>query len=164
MATVLAPPPLQSEIIERGQDGKLTGLMTRVFQQWLLSVTTRVQTSATVTKVVTLTAQTASISTTPIVPAGTLASGLYRISWYQRVTTAAAMSSSLTTTISWTDGGASQAFSGAAMTGNTTSTNQSGEILVNVDGATAVSYATTYASNAAAQMVYKLSIVVELVN
>lgn len=118
---------------------------------------------AVVSAPVSLTSQHAAIATTPI-PSDTLAPGLYRVSIYQRVTTAAGVSSSLTTAISWTDGGISCSFSGAAMTGNTTATTQSFSQLIRVDRATPVSYTTTYASNPATVMQYSLDVVLETVS
>src|SRR5204863_5568747 len=110
-----------------------------------------------------LTGQSASISTTAI-PMGTIAAGLYRVQWEARITTPGTVSSSLTITISYTDDGVSCSQSGAAITGNTTSTVQSGVILVESDQTVPISYATTYASAGATAMVYKLNVTCELVN
>ena len=109
-----------------------------------------------------LTGQVASIATTPVAMPD-LTTGTYRISVYARITTAAVTSSSLSVTISWTDGGiaCSKTFA-AAMTGNTTATT--GEpfvLIVDIDANAAISYATTYASNGAGEMAYKLTIIVE---
>lgn len=111
---------------------------------------------------VALTGQSASIGTTPI-PLPSLATGLYRLTYYARITTADAVSSSLTVTLTWTDGGVSPSFSGAAMTGNTTTTAQSGSAMVQIDAASPISYSTTYASNTPAAMQYRLTILVEAV-
>jgi len=139
---------------------------TKTFIDWVTQLVADVDASPARLQVTSVTGQTASISTTPIVT-GSLATGLYRVTWYARVTTPAttgAATSSLTVTAGWTDGGVTCTYSGAAMTGNTTGTVQSQTLMVNVDAATPVTYATTYASNTAGQMVYKLSLVLEQVN
>lgn len=110
-----------------------------------------------------LTAQNASISATPL-PTDALAPGLYQISWYVRITTVATTSSSLTVTIGWTDGGVACTFSGAAITGNLTSSTQSQILLVRSDQAAPISYSTTYASNAAGEMQYSLVVVLQRVS
>lgn len=111
---------------------------------------------------VSLTNQSASIGTTPM-PLPSLATGLYRLTTYARITTADAVSSSLTITVSWTDGAIACSLSGAAMTGNTTATVQSNTATVQIDAATPISYATTYASNTPGSMKYKLIVLVEAV-
>ena len=113
---------------------------------------------------VSLTAQVASIGTTSI-PSASLASGLYRVSYAARVTVAGSVSSSLTVIISWTAGAVTQSISGAAMTGNTTATFQTATYLINIDTATPVSYATTYADGGGGTaMKYELGIVLEVMS
>lgn len=109
-----------------------------------------------------VTAQTASIATTDI-SGGALGAGLYRISYYARITTAAGTSSSLTVTLGWTESGVALGLAGTAMTGNTVTTVQSGTALLMVDSATPITYATTYASVGAPAMQYRLSVVLEQV-
>jgi hypothetical protein len=166
MSTALSAPPLQTSLIDPPDNPRAPDAIwgiTRVWNDWLLSLTTRIQQSATTLKTVSLTAQAASIATTAI-PAGSLSAGLYRVSWYLRVTQAATTSSSLTVTISHTDGGVSASQSGSAATGNTTTTVQSGAFLVLSDQAASISYATTYASVGGTVMQYKLSITLEQVS
>jgi hypothetical protein len=110
-----------------------------------------------------LTSQSASIAATAI-PVGSLSSGLYRVSYYTRVTTAATTSSSLTFSLSFTDDAITVALAGTAMTGNTTSTAQSGTYLLQMDANSPITYSTTYASVGATSMQYKLSVVLEAVN
>lgn len=110
-----------------------------------------------------LTAQTAALATTtllmpqlPSTPAG-----LFRVSYYARVTTAAGTSSSLQVTIGWTDGGVACTRTFTAITGNTTATTDAQGILVSADNASSITIATAYASNPAAAMVYSLTARVE---
>jgi hypothetical protein len=69
----------------------------------------------------------------------------------------------LTVTMSGVNGGVTCAFSGAAMTGNTTATVQSGNIYLQSDVSTALTYTTTYASSPSSEMVYGLWMTVERV-
>jgi hypothetical protein len=106
------------------------------------------------------TGQTASIATTPL-PLGSIPPGVWRISYRFRITTPATTSSSLTFTLAWEEGGVTQSESGAAETGNTTTSGQFGTLIIRVDTATPISYATTYASVGATPMAYDLDVVAE---
>lgn len=111
---------------------------------------------------VAVTNQGASIAPTPI-PLPALATGLYRVTTYVRITTVDPVSSSLTVSILWTDGGVSCALSGAPMTGNTTNTVQSNTATVQIDAGSPISYSTAYVSNTPGAMKYKLILLVESV-
>lgn len=135
---------------------------TKTFLQWVTSFTARVDTSPSRTKTVDLAAQGAAIGTTAI--GSPSATGLYRVSVYQRITTVAGVSSSLTTTIAWTESGVACSQAGAALTGNLTTTTGSFTLLIRADAATPISYSTAYASNAAGVMKYRISITLESVS
>lgn len=107
-----------------------------------------------------LTAQSASISATNIPGSASVAAGMYKISWNFRITTAATTSSSLLVTIGYNDG-AAETMASSAYTGNSTTAPQSGSVTVYSAAATAITYATTYASSAAAEMKYQLIVGVE---
>lgn len=162
------PIPIQDPIarpkrenLSEGQKDSAEGTITLPWIQYFQNQTdTFSQAPTKVTTPVSLEAQSAAIGNTAI-PTDSLASGLYRVSYSARVTQAATTSSSLTVTITWTAGGITQSQSGAAMTGNTTATFQSGTYLIDIDAASPVSYSTSYASNAAAEMEYTLSVVLE---
>ena len=139
---------------------------TKGFIDWMTSLLSEVESAPSTYAPVSLTGQSASIGTTPI-PVATLSSGLYRVTWSARITTPAttgAATSSLTVTLGWTDATLACTISGAALTGNTTTTTQSATQLVRVDAASPITYATTYASNTAGQMVYRLDVVLEAVS
>lgn len=105
--------------------------------------------------------QQASISGLPIVVVGTLASGIYRISYYARITRPATTSSSLTPQFRWTDGGVAQTQTGAAMTGNLTTTVQQDRLMVRVDKDTSIVLDATYASVGATTMQYRINAALE---
>lgn len=155
MASTLPAPPLQTPLI----DSPKTGLITRVWGQWLLlSLVGRIQAAAAAIVAIALTGLTASIGTTAIVPVAN--AGLYRVNYRFRVTTPASVSSSLQFTVTTTDGGITCNQSSAAYTGNATNAPQSDAVIVRCDASTPLSYSTTYASVGTA-MVYRLDVTVE---
>ena len=150
------------------RDGMVTGVepnpswVSRIWQTWFRSLTDAVNAAPQVRSTVTLTGQSASISTTDALP-DTGASGMVRVTWFLKVTQAATTSSSVAVTVGWTSGSVALTSSGAALTGNTTSTYQSGSLTVQADASTAVTYSTTYSSVGATAMQYGLSVIVERV-
>jgi hypothetical protein len=138
------------------------GHPTRALIDWQTRQQTTVDASPTRLRTESVAAQGASISAVPIT-LGPLAAGLYRVSYYARITRAATSSSSLTVSIGFTDGGASRTLSGAAMTGNTTGTVQSNTWLIRLDQASPVTYSAAYASSGATSMQYDATFVVEQV-
>ena len=138
---------------------------TSTFLDWVTALSQDVDAAPAGFAPTSVTGQTATISTTPIIAAA-LSAGLYRVTWYARITTAAttgAATSSLTMTVYWTDG-VSCSYTGAAMTGNTTATTQSDTQMIRVDSATPVSYSAAYASDTAAEMTFSLALVLEQVS
>lgn len=108
-----------------------------------------------------LTGQFASIAATPLLTAPS--KGLYRVSFYARVTQAGSVSSGLIVTVSWTDNGLHPTAASANATGNTTTTVLTGpSVTLRADQGTAINYATTYADGGGAQhMVYDLLVTIE---
>lgn len=103
--------------------------------------------------------ESAAIAATPL-SIGTN-SGLYRVNLYARITQAASVSSSLTPTFRWTEGGIPLSRTYAAITGNTTTTTLLDVFPVRVDATTALTYETAYVSVGAPVMNYSLEIAVE---
>jgi hypothetical protein len=157
MSANLAPPPLQTPLVESPR----TGMITRAWFNWFLGVLTRVQGAATAipSAAVELTGQTASIGVTSLMP--NAPAGLYRVSWRFRVTTAAGVASSLTVSIHSTDDAVACQQDSVAYAGNVTTRPQSGSVLVWADPGSVLSYSTTYTSNPAAAMVYDLALYLE---
>lgn len=158
------PPPLNASIIELDpRTGKPLTSWTGSKQFWIWiqnALLGPVSTSVQIFPAVTLSAQNASIGTTPI-PLPSLPTGTYRLTYYARITTAGTVSSSLTVNFFWTESGQAMSAAGAAITGNTVTTFGSQSIMILSDAASALSYSTTYASNAAGEMKYRLTIKVE---
>lgn len=154
--SLIDPPPFQTPMV--GQGGKIS----RWWADWiLLSLLGRVQSQAPsfADARVNVQAQTAAIGTTALLPAAS--AGLYRVSWWTRIVTAAGVSSSVQVSVQAVDGGVNVTQSGAALTGNTTATCQGGTAIVRCDGASALSYAVAYASNPASAAAYDLAMTVE---
>lgn len=105
--------------------------------------------------------QNASIGVTSVTSEA-LTAGLYRITYYARITSAAGVSSSLTVNLAWDDGIVSCSKTFTAITGNTISTTGSESYMVRID-TPPITYSVTYASVPASAMQYSLDIVVEAV-
>tara|TARA_R100000808_G_scaffold24612_1_gene57170 strand:+ start:3847 stop:4332 length:486 start_codon:yes stop_codon:yes gene_type:complete len=156
----LAEVPFRSMVLT-----DVRNLLTREWIRYLQSVVDVVNNAARKRALVSLTTQSAAISTTTI-DTGTLDPGVYRVSYSARISRAASTSSSLTVTLSWRDGDVAQSQSGAAMTGNSTTTQQNGTFLVH-NGTNAssandvIKYATAYASSGGTTMQYSLFVLVE---
>ncbi len=159
---LIAPLPTNAPVVQTSPDGKSSGYLSSEYYQTLFAMIQRLNLSAQVVTapIVTVTGQSASIAATQI-PVGALPAGTVRVSWYARVTQAATTSSSLTVTIGWTENGLPLTSDGAAMTGNTTTTVQSGSVLVQPDADSPITYATAYASVGGVVMKYALTVAVE---
>lgn len=161
----LAPLPLQSAVLDLDDAGKpVPGYtLSREYAIWLQqSLIPRTEAPAQILTTVTLTAQAASIALTPV-PLSTITAGLYRVSWYTRVTQAATTDSSLAITITWTESAATCTNTGAAVTGNLTTSTQSGSVVLRSDGNAPIDYSTTYASTGATVMQYRIDVIVEFI-
>lgn len=165
------PMPLNDPLVNKRKPGlrqgeidENEGKMTEVWIPYMQSQNTITSTAIRQnTSPVSLTGQSASIAVTSI-PTSSLASGLYRATYYVRVTTAAAVSSSIAVSFHWTDSSVSCSVTSTALTGNTTSTVGTGSALINIDAATPVSYSTSYASVGAPAMQYALYLTLEEMN
>ncbi len=147
----LAPAPVQDEVLSP-REGRTLSL---TWIQWVTAVYTALRAAVRNIGSVSLEDQAATLSATAI-QTPVLTRGLYQVSYTTRVPRAATTSSSLTMTLTWTDDGVTCTQSGAALTGNTTSTQQSGFLLIQADANSTVRYSTTYASVGATTMQYYL--------
>ena len=171
-----APIPVTSALINTEIDpmsgGDLpTGLVSNTWFEYFLQMQDRVEKSpyAVGTLFDTLTDQSAAIAATSLTistPTGLttkLSKGLYRVSTYARITQAASTSSSLTVTLRWEDGTVACTSSGSALTGNTTATTGSMDLMIRSDADASVTYETAYSSSGATAMQYRLDVVLEQV-
>lgn len=149
-----APPPLQDKVL--GANGMFSDSWNKYisrFPDTFDAIPSRLY-------AVSLSTQGASISATDFSD-GKLLAGLYRATFYARITRAATTSSSLTVTFAWTDGGVGVSYAGTAITGNTTASAGSATTMFKIDKNTAVTYATTYASVGGTAMQYAVDFVLE---
>jgi hypothetical protein len=151
------PPPYIAPIAE-GRSEVMGSAWMRWFQA---SVFNTLRTTATVFSArVVLTGQNDTIPTTNMtLPA--IVAGEYIVSYYARITTPDAIASRLTVVLGWTESSIPLSYAGADMVGNTTSTVQSGSIMIVSDGNTPLNYSTIYTSNTANAMHYRLTVIVQ---
>ena len=144
---ILESPPFHEDIVvakDQRQQSKVPALVLNFeWQKWFGSLVGGFVKTPTKEAKVNLTGQAASIGATAL-PLGSIPAGIYRVSYYVRVTTPDSTSLSLTMTFAFTDRAVSQSQSAAAMTGNTITTLQFGTLIVRVDRNTPVTYAVTY--------------------
>ena len=133
--------------------------LTEPWERWFDQLQIILEASAARVASVGLTAQAGSL--TEDLDTGGLDAGLYRVSYYARITQAATLNSSLTIAFHWTDGGITQTFTGAAITGNTTTSYQSETQLIHVDALSPLTYAALYASAGAIPMQFSLYFTLE---
>jgi hypothetical protein len=158
MSQIVAP-PLREPAVEPDR------FLTRAWRNYLLDLQNVGQASPQIisSPPIHRTAQTATIPTTPLtLPA--LTNGFYRISVYQQILTADAVSSSLTTTIGWTNNSIPLTKTMPVMNGNTTLTMDSLTWFVHLDNSSPITYGAVYASNTPGAMVFELDVLVELVS
>src|SRR5262245_2471339 len=169
MAQQLAPPPLQTPLIELPptQPGdplhRLSGLITRTWNQYFQSFASRIDTAPRTLRGVKIPPSTAAIGATPL-PIGTTADGSYRISWYLTVTQAASTSSSVGFVFQHTFRGTTKTQTPPALATNLTSDAASGVIVCGSDAAAPITYAITYSSSGATAMAYAAALVIEQID
>lgn len=161
------PPPTTEQVVEPEQlDGKPNPnarLMLPNWVKYIVNLAGGVSTSANRVSEALLTGQNTALGSTSLLPT-ILNAGLYRLSYYTRVTTPAGVSSSLQITLNYTDHGAPQSIVGTAITTNTINSLQSNSFLIWADANAVLSYSTAYVSNAAGAMVYNLFVTLESVS
>ena len=157
-----APLPIQERLIKVAAEmrAQVSGLLEDVWIDFFQRLLDQLNAAPWVRQQARAATQGASIAATDF-SGGGLSAGLYRITYYTRITRAATTSSSLTITFDWTDEGVSPTASGTAIIGNTTTTFQSGTIMIYTDSNTPIRYSTTYASVGATTMLYKLYVTLE---
>lgn len=165
MSTIAQPIPHRAPVCDvdvnpsTGRE-RNTNLMSSTWIQYLLGIKEDLQHTNTRLRGESLAAQSASLGSTPL-PLPALAAGLYRVSYYARITQPATTSSSLIVTIAFTDGSVACFLAGAALATNTSASVQSGTFLIRSDAASPISYSTTYVSVGATPMQYRLDLTVE---
>jgi hypothetical protein len=142
------------------------GTITRRWYIWLSNFWLHVKTLVGVIgSVYSKTSQTATITAATI--ASITQTGVYRASYYLRVTTIPTTSFSLTLTIGWREGGVTKSQAFTALTGapGTLATAfQNGSVVIRADSGTLVTITIAYVSVGATAMVFGVDAPVELLN
>lgn len=141
-------------------------LITHSWYIWLYEIWSRIRSNITlVGSAFTRSSQTAAIVAATVYT--TTQAGLYRISYYIRVTTLPTTSFSLTVTIGWREGGVTKSQTFAALVGapGTLATAfQCDQIPVQADSGTVITMSVAYASVGAQAAVYAVNATTELVS
>ena len=134
--------------------------LTEPWERWFDQLQIILEASAVRVASVNLTAQGASIAPTDLTDGG-LDEGLYRVSYYARISTPGPVGSTLTISFTWTDGGLTQTFTGAPIPGITTSNYGSETQLIHVDALSPVQYFAEVSVGAAPPLEYNLYFTLE---
>lgn len=155
--------PFGNDIVrtEPGPDGTTRYLVTNEWVDWLLVFLDELLTGVRRLVATLLTAQTASIGTTPL--ASGLASGTYfRVSYVAQVEQAATVSSTLTVIVSYVANAFTVQEASPAMVSNSPNLPQSGSFVICSDDAN-FSFSTIWGSVGATPMRYRLAIIAEAI-
>lgn len=155
-------PPYQDEFEERDDQEQPTGYFSRSWLNFFTALRVGVGSAARQLKRVPVSGSVVA-GATPF-SLGTLAAGLYRVSWNGRVKTPAGVSSSFRIHLGYTDGGVALVVDGANVNGNLSSSKDLGDALLRIDNGSPITYTIDYASNPAAAMVYAIDFVIESLN
>lgn len=128
---------------------------------WLGKLRKLINTTAAAVATVSLANHGAAIlTTTAYTP--TLA-GVFRVSYFLIITTAAGVSSAAQITIGFMTGTVAQTKVGANVNGNTTTSYDQGVVFIRSDAGKPITYAVSYASNLAGVMKFRLELAIEQV-
>lgn len=155
MANQGPDPPLTEPFLQAPGSPYLSGL----WLNFLGALASGLSAASATLKVLTRTGLSASVGTTAVLT--TKSQGYYRLAYSVRITQTASVSSSLTVTLGWFETSVSVTLSGAAVTGNLTTSAQSGSVVVRADASSDLTYATTYASVGGTPMQYRIDVTAE---
>ena len=135
----------------------LAGLVSEQWEQYFAHSQAVQETFPSRVHSVSLTSQSASIGATDMTD-GTLSAGLYRVSYYARITTQEG-GSFLDVALDWSDGTVTRTFTALSIVGDSTANFQSESKLIRIGALTPVRYSTTY--TAVGTLRYALDLVLE---
>jgi hypothetical protein len=161
----LGAPPTSDDLIDkpRFKGDTLAGKISQVWIEFFNSLARAINLAPSRSAVVQATGLEDSVAATDMTGGG-LAEGLYRLSYYFRITRAASTSSSLTLGLDWVDHTQTLTYTGPAATGNTVTTYQTATAMVFVDRAAPVRYSIAYVSVGAVAMQYELFLIMERIS
>lgn len=158
--SLIDPIPITEPLTSDSASSYMTGYWSR----WLYKlVGLATASSQIIGSTLSLTGKNAAIGLTGI-PLPALANGLYRVSYYARLTTKDGTSSSVSVTIGYTDKTVVCTIPPRfTLTADSTTVGLTDSVFVRIDQSTQLSYQVSYSSNTPNKAVYDLVIVVELV-
>lgn len=160
-----APPPIFDPIsrprrpeYKGDRQDPQEGTITDAWVDWFTNLIAQQGRSPGRVATVELSAQTASISTTDMTD-GALTAGLYWLTYSLRITQTDAGGATVAVAINWTgDSGLARQFAIASLSAASSLTPQHAQMLIRIDNATPVTYATTVVVGGG-NMIYALDIV-----
>ena len=153
--------PVSPETFDRDTGKKIRSpYFAQEHIDWWLEQQRRVEDGPEQLGTVSLSAQSADIAATPV-PMPDLTAGMYRVSYYVRVTRAGSVSGEIQIQIGWTDGTIALTSAGTNLTANTTSTFEQRTLFLAVAANVSITYEAIYNDGGGTAMQYKLEIVVE---
>ncbi len=156
--------PQQADFPVREPIAEKTDLtVTDRWRIWLRNLRADVDKRSSLLANDTKTGQSASLAATPFLT-DTLVGGMYRASAFLHVTTVGTVTSSILVTFGFTHNAVACSLPTVALTTNLTTSVHGESFPIVVDAGTPITWATVYASNAPATMVYTVSVALESVN
>lgn len=138
-------------------------LITRVWSNFIQQqIVNRLTAAPQIVQTIETTGLNAAVASTSI-NIGTVAAGLYRLTYYIAITSPAGVSNSLTVNFGFTHGAVTKTVSGPAVTGLTNASVGTATFMIRSDQAAPITYSVTYASNPANACVFSLDVLAELV-
>jgi hypothetical protein len=161
MALEFAPAPIRDPIAQQEAESQRL-MLTRVWIDWFASLGIRVDQQTHTLNIMEEFNLSGAVAPTPI-PTDSLSEGLYRVTYYLRITVPASTSSAIQVAIGWTDGAVSCSIEAEELTTNTVGTVQSNTLMIRCDQAAPITFAVEYTSVGGTPMQYNLFIMVEQV-
>lgn len=154
MSLSVDPVPIADDLLN-ATNKKMAGSWYR----WLGQVVARTLAASSVVAAAHRAGVAASIGATTLVQPSQPAD--FRVSWTVQVTQPATTSSSIAVTLTWKANNVTQTKAFTALTGNSTTTNDSGLVFIRPDSGQPIQYSATYASVGATPMLCTIDLVAE---
>lgn len=161
-ANLIAPLPVQDPVAKspRYKDDEMAGYMTDSWTAYMSQLVTTLQNTPVRIYEKGFLDQTGAIAVTSIAPGGVTA-GVYRITYYTRLTTAAGTSSSLQVAFDWSDHAHTLAWTSPALTSNNVSVPMMGVLPIYSDSLSPITMAVTFSSVGSPAAIYEIYVSLE---
>lgn len=156
MAQLLSQFPRASQVIN-----KFTGWLEERWQQWFVQLSGLVNAAIVKPGSVSVQPGVGAVLATAIPLNSNMLGTIYRLNYSVQTTQAATINSNFQLTISWTSFGVVQSVALPAIVNGTPTDQQSGNLVMQVDPNTEITYAVDYASAGVTPMQYALDLTLE---